>query len=440
MTARTSSGAPEFRAEGCTVSTEPYGRHAHLVTVDGPRGEQVLLKAPGWRHTVITDLVRKEHLTWGEGEVMIRIPEGRAAWLMAFTPPPEVSVFDYAPTPQLRTPQTEVSCARFPVVDVHAHLTLDEEQPGQRLGLMRELNIAAVVTSSFADRGETTAGSAELARAAPGRLLPAATVDWSSARRRGGAERMAESLASDVREHGAVLIGELHDKGFGVDDPGTGPVPEDPLFLDDPRLDPFWEAAAALRLPAIVHCGDELAAYEPWDSRNEALVRLFRKPWARRRPGSLGHGEVHERRDRLLKRFPGLTVIAAHIDGSGERLDTVEERLRLHPGLFVELGACHHVLARQPRHAARFLDRWRDRVVFGGDRVQDRATYREQFRVLESDDDAFHYRGRQDPWPAYGLALPDDVLRAVYSGTAARLVPAAAEALIRHEEERTPCR
>ena len=121
-----------------------------------------------------------------------------------------------------------------------------------------------------------------------------------------------------------------------------------------------------------------------------------------------------------------LAVIAAHLDRSGERLDLVDERLRRHPSLYLEIGLMHRVLARQPRFAGRFLDRWRDRVMFGGDQVQDRATYQEMFRVLESADDAFRSAGQRERWPLYGLDLPDPVLRAVYHGTAQSLMPSLA--------------
>ncbi|MFD0884424.1 amidohydrolase family protein [Streptosporangium algeriense] len=414
-----------FHADGCEVTAERFGENAFLVTVDGPRGEQVLLKAPGWRHTKLTDLVAKRHLTWDDGQVLIDIPAGRPAWLMVFDPPPQVSIFDFDPDPVLLTPRSPVERARFPVVDIHAHLCLASQTAAERVALMDELNISLVVTSAFAERKETTADSARrFSDVAPGRFRAAATVDWSLASRPGGAALMAGRLASDVAEHGAVLVGEMHDKGFGVDDPGAGPVPEDPMYLDDPRLDEFWAAASDLGTPVIMHCGDDIAFYRPWDERNEALRRLYLAPWSRRRSGGLSHEEIHDRRDRLLTRFPRLTVIAAHLDGCAERLDLVEERLRRHPNLHLELGARHRTLARQPRHAARFLERWAGRVLFGGDKVQDRTAYTEQFRVLESDDDAFRPAGHVEPWPLYGLGLPDEVLRALYSETALRLIPA----------------
>jgi hypothetical protein len=42
---------------------------------------------------------------------------------------------------------------------VHAHLTMDPAPVAERLRVMAELNVAAVVTAAFADRGETSAGS-----------------------------------------------------------------------------------------------------------------------------------------------------------------------------------------------------------------------------------------------------------------------------------------
>lgn len=56
-----------------------------------------------------------------------------------------------------------------------------------------------------------------------------------------------------------------------------------------------------------------------------------------------------------------------------------------------------------------------------------------RIRVLEPDDDSFPPRGRPGPRPAYGLRLPDEVLRAVHAQTAVRPAPVAA-ALSRAKE------
>ncbi|AVT28443.1 hypothetical protein C6361_01810 [Plantactinospora sp. BC1] len=425
-----SAEKPVFRAAGCRVETQPYDEHSRLVSVYGEAGATATLEAPGYRHTRLTDLVRKRHLSWQDGSVEIEIPGDGRAWLMVFDPPPDVSIFDYRPEPLLEVPGSEPVAARFPVVDVHAHLGLGDADAAERVRLMNSVNVAVAITGGFADRGDTTADTARrFVAAAPGRFLAAATVDWSLVRRTNGGALLAERLHEDVTRHGAVLVNEAHDKGFGVDDHGVGPVPADPIHLDDLRLDPFWAAAAELGVPVIVHCGDDIATYRPWDARNEALRRLYRAPWSRRRPGGLSQQEVHARRDRVLTRFPRLRLVAAHLDGYGERLDVLAASLRRHPNLYVELGARHRVLARQPRHAARFLREFAGRVLFGGDRAQDAGTYREQFRVLETDDDAFAPLDPVDPGPLYGLDLPDDVLTELYRDAAARMLPGVAALL-----------
>jgi predicted TIM-barrel fold metal-dependent hydrolase len=425
--ARPIPGAQDLRAAGCAVRVEPYDEHASLVTVDGARGDRVLLEGPGWRRTRLMDLVTGRRIDWRDGQAMIDIPEHRAAWLMVFRPPPEISVFDYDPECLLELPSTAPARARFPVIDVHAHLTMSGQSAAERLRLMDELGIQTVVSSAFADRQESTEATVEgFARHAPTRLRTAATLDWSLVREPGGVASLVETVTADVRERGAVLVGEMHEKGFGVDDLGAGPVRPDPVFVDDRRLDPLWETLAGLRVPVLMHCGDDLAVYQPWDARNESVRQLFRSPWSRRRAGGLSQEQVRRRRDEVLARFPGLTVIAAHLDGSGERLDALAQRLSVRQNLYVELGARHHVLARQPRQAARFLRAWGHRTLFGGDRAQDRQTYLDQFRILESDDDAFRTRDHAEPWPLYGLALPDDVLAQVYLRTAQEVLPAVA--------------
>ena len=61
--------------------------------------------------------------------------------------------------------------------------------------------------------------------------------------------------------------------------------------------------------------------------------------------------------------------------------------------------------------------------MFGKDsyNVEEFHTY---FRTFETADEYFpYYRKYHAQWRMYGMNLPDDVLRAVYYGTALRVIP-----------------
>jgi uncharacterized protein len=91
--------------------------------------------------------------------------------------------------------------------------------------------------------------------------------------------------------------------------------------------------------------------------------------------------------------------------------------------MVVELGAVIAEIGRQPRHAARFFARYRDRVLLGKDsyRPEEYHTY---FRVLETADEYFdYYRDYHAFWRMYGMDLPDEVLRDVYYRNALRITP-----------------
>jgi predicted TIM-barrel fold metal-dependent hydrolase len=85
-------------------------------------------------------------------------------------------------------------------------------------------------------------------------------------------------------------------------------------------------------------------------------------------------------------------------------------------------------LGRQPRAAARLLRKHADRVLFGTDSFPPKADlYRLWWRFLETDDEHFPYAlGNGAPpqgrWAVSALALPPDVLEAIYRGNALRVL------------------
>jgi predicted TIM-barrel fold metal-dependent hydrolase len=93
--------------------------------------------------------------------------------------------------------------------------------------------------------------------------------------------------------------------------------------------------------------------------------------------------------------------------------------LDAHPNLYVDISARDYEVGRQPRTAARFLTRYKDRVLFGTDMERDPAMYRSWWRLLESADE---YLPGRIWWRYYGLELSSSVLKSLYRDNAKRVL------------------
>ena len=85
----------------------------------------------------------------------------------------------------------------------------------------------------------------------------------------GWAERATQQLEADLKA-GAVGIGEIS-KGFGL---RARKADGSLLKLDDPDLDPFWDACARLKIPVFIHTADPAEFFEPIDFHNERWLEL----------------------------------------------------------------------------------------------------------------------------------------------------------------------
>lgn len=104
-------------------------------------------------------------------------------------------------------------------------------------------------------------------------------------------------------------------------------------------------------------------------------------------------------------------------------LEKLGELLEEMPNMYVEIGAVIADLGRQPRNAARFFDKYQDRILFGKD-AYNPAEYHTYFRVLETEDEYFPYYKRYHAfWKMYGLGLPDEILKKVYYKNALKIIP-----------------
>lgn len=327
-----------------------------------------------------------------------------------------VAVRDYAPKPSLVLPETRVERARFPVIDVHAHvLAKTPAEVAEWVRTMDAVGVEKTVVLTRAVGAEFDQLVELYLRPHPGRFILFCGLEIRDI---AAADYPDRAVAELVRCHaaGARGVGELTDKGVGLTRDAGLPAGRR-LHPDDPRLDRFWATCGALGMPVNIHVADHPSAWKPLDIYQE------------RTPDFQGfnlHGrdvasweELIERRDRMLARHRGTVFIACHLGNQGHDLAALDAALEAHPNLYVDISARDYEIGRTPRTSARFLDRRRDRVMFGTDMSRDAAMYRAWWRLLESADE---YMPGRVLWRYYGLDLPPPVLERIYRGTAAEVL------------------
>lgn len=335
------------------------------------------------------------------------VPEGSG-------PMDAVLLKDYAPKSSLVTQETFVPKSKFTVVDVHAH-----DYPGR----MEDKTFAAVVDEwvrvqeevgvavSVILTGATGAGFDRLVKhylePYPERFQLFCGIIVEDIDQPDYSERAVAELER-CYSLGARGVGEVSDKGFGISKEPSLPR-EQWLHPDDSRLDPIWGKCAELDLPVNLHIADHPSSWEAPDVFQERTP-IFQR-FNQHQSEGLYYDQLLEVLPSLLQKHPDTRFIACHLANLGHDLARLSRMLDLYPNLFVDISARDYEVGRQPRAAASFLTKYADRVLFGTDMGMDKEMYQSWWRLLESADE--HMVGRVW-WRYYGLALPDQVLEALY--------------------------
>ena len=334
---------------------------------------------------------------------------------------PAPSIRDYKPRSTLVVANHPVPRAKYPVVDIHSHqpAPISSAQLEALVTSMDPLNLGLLVNASGAS-GDTLVRSVAAIRNSPhrDRMVMFASIGFRDVGP-GFGQRAAQQLEADINA-GAVGLGEIS-KGFGLT---ARKADGTRLTLDDPELDPIWQTAARLNVPVLIHTADPQEFFQPLNLQNERWLEMALYP-DRRFPADRfpSFEQLMGERDRLFKRHPKTTFIAAHMGWHANDLARLGRMFDEMPNVYGEVGAVLYDLGRQPRTAHDFLVKYQDRVLFGKDSYQpDEFPY--FWRTFETADEYFdYYRDYHAFWKLYGLALPDGVLRKLYYGNALRLMP-----------------
>ena len=223
-----------------------------------------------------------------------------------------VAIDEYEPKSMLHVPETKVPRSRFPVIDVHTHLTfspglgkqgglIEPAPPEEILAVMDRKNIRMMVDLTGGNGAVLDQAISRWQKPHPDRFacftepMYGKAADPSYAKlqgdevekaRRAGAKGMkvVKTLGLVLREN--ITSGRL-------------------IKVDDPRFDPMWEACGALKMPVAIHTSDPEAFFLPIDRFNERYEELNAHPdWSFHGQDFPSNRELQEARNRVIARHP----------------------------------------------------------------------------------------------------------------------------------------
>ncbi len=333
-------------------------------------------------------------------------------------PPP--SIVDYRPKSTLVTAQHLVPKAKFPAIDIHGHYFNlgSAEGISTLVGELDKLNVRVFVSADNSS-GERLTRTLQAVNASPlkDRIRVLAGINFSNVGP-GWAQKAIAQLEADIKA-GAVGVGEVS-KSFGLQ---TRKPDGSRLRVDDPEIDPLWDAFARLDVPVFIHTAEPQEFFQPMDNHNERLLEL--SLFADRRnsqPGHVTFDQLMTERNNVFRKHPKTRFIAAHFGWHANDLGKAAAMLDAFPNVTVEVGAVLYDFGRQPRAAHDFFVKYQDRILFGKDAFEP-SEYPYYWRVFETADEYFdYYRNYHAFWKLYGMALPDNVLKKLYYANALKVV------------------
>ncbi len=329
--------------------------------------------------------------------------------------------------------------APIPKVDVHQHVGPHTLADALRLGSAEGIRVVVNLSGGASDDELRP----QLAAAAehPGRALVFLSVELEGCCDAGWQRREVARLERG-KAAGARGLAVYNSLGLTATDESGARV-----ALDDPRLDPVFEAAGRLGMPVSIHAGDPKAFFEPPGPGNERAAELEAFPelsWADRSRYPAWE-TVFREFARRVARHPSVTFIGVHFGNDAEDPAEVGRLLDRLPNLYVDTAGRVPELGRRAAAAREVILAHSDRVLFGTDlqwiELEDgrkgvvagaglpadakelRRFFDGTFRFLETRDPAIPsptpIQGGRD---LSGLGLPREVLERIYHRNAERLL------------------
>ncbi len=357
---------------------------------------------------------------------------------------PPLPLSDYEPKSMLHTRVSSVPRSKFPVIDIHAHLTFVDTMsrhptadfrstsPEEVLPVMDRKNIRMMVNLT-GGCGKALEDVIQYWQVPNPKRFLVFTEPWFGRIQEPKYPQFQADEIERARKAGAHGVKVLKTLGLVLREKvTTGKL----VKVDDPRFDPMWDAAGANKMPIAIHTSDPEAFFLPINRFNERYEELNAHPdWSFYGKDFPSDRELQEARLRVIQRHPRTQFLVLHM-GDAENLGYIAQAMDRFPNMLLGFGARIGELGRQPRNARRFFDKYQDRILFGTDAIPKGVEFPQQlfgdylyeiyFRFLETDDEFFDYAPSKKPpqgrWEISGLNLSDQILKKIYQDNAVRLL------------------
>jgi predicted TIM-barrel fold metal-dependent hydrolase len=326
---------------------------------------------------------------------------------------------DFRPKSVYNVPQTTIDKAKYPAIDMHAHnYARTPEQVAEWVRTMDAAGVEKAIVLTMAVGKEFDDIYAKYAKY-PDRFEVWCGFDYTGYDKPDFGPAAVKELERCYKA-GARGVGELGDKGKGLF--YCRPTKAWGMHLDDPRMDPLLEKCAELGMPVNIHVADPYWMYLPMDATNDGLMNAYK--WRLdNQPDIVGHEGMVNILEGAVKRHPNTFFVVCHFANCSHDLNKLGKLFDKYPNLYADISARYAETAAIPRFAARFYEKYQDRLVYGTDMRFSTKIYRLTFRILESEDEHFYaWDNFSYHWPLYGFGLNDQILKKVYRDNALKII------------------
>ena len=325
---------------------------------------------------------------------------------------------NYNPKSIFRIPKTQITKAKYQVIDVHSHpYVKSEKELDEWVRNMDSFGIRKTVILTYS-YGKNFDSLVTFYSKYPDRFILFCGFDYDGYDKPGYGPAAVKELERCHKE-GAKGVGELGDKGKGLfycKPAAWG------MHIDDKRMDPLLEKCAELNMPVSIHVGEPEWFYEPMDSTNDGLMNAY--DWRLdNQKNILSLAQELQTLVNAVKKHPRTIFLACHFANQVTDLTKLGNLFDKYPNLYADIGARYAEVAVIPRFTKAFMEKYNNRLLYGTDMGFDKDMYEVTFRVLESKDEHF-YENKMFGyhWALNGLDLSDTTLKKLYNGNASKIL------------------